>query len=146
MLTSELSVHVKMYCKRARLLSSHPWLFIHSFIHSFIYASWQDGPLDEFNSFYTSQNRRLLSSWVGGFELNSSELNSTIVRLINRALKQSFLYCLSSEIVLLICKPNSSFERHGQFHHLWPPSCFCQINPWKIMHNFSSVALRLAYA
>ena len=25
--------HVKMYCKRARLLSSHPWLFIHSFIH-----------------------------------------------------------------------------------------------------------------
>ena len=28
--------HVKIYCKSARLLSSHPWLFIHSFIHSFI--------------------------------------------------------------------------------------------------------------
>ena len=26
--------HVHMYCKRARLLSSHLWLFIHSFIHS----------------------------------------------------------------------------------------------------------------
>ena len=28
--------HVKMYCKRVHLLSSHPLLFIHSFIHSFI--------------------------------------------------------------------------------------------------------------
>ena len=28
--------HVKMYCKRVCLLSSHPRLFIHSFIHSFI--------------------------------------------------------------------------------------------------------------
>ena len=33
MLTSELTVHMlKMYCKRASMLSSHPRLFIHSFI------------------------------------------------------------------------------------------------------------------
>ena len=32
MLTSELNAHMlKMYSKRACLLSSHPWLFIHSF-------------------------------------------------------------------------------------------------------------------
>ena len=36
MLASELTVYMLMYCKRARLLSSHPQLFIHSFIHSFI--------------------------------------------------------------------------------------------------------------
>ena len=33
MLASELTVYMLMYCKRARLLSSHPRLFIHSFIH-----------------------------------------------------------------------------------------------------------------
>ena len=42
MLASELTVYMLMYCKRARLLSSHPQLFIHSFIHSFIYRR-QDG-------------------------------------------------------------------------------------------------------
>ena len=87
-LTESLGTHALIY------------LCLHSFIHSFIYASWQDGSLEEFNSLYTSQNRRLLSSCIGGFELNSSELNLTIVRLINRALNQSFLYCLSSEIVV----------------------------------------------
>ena len=41
MLASELTVYMLMYCKRARLLSSHPQLFIHSFIH----LSWalEDG-------------------------------------------------------------------------------------------------------
>jgi len=31
--------HVKIYCMRARLLSSHPRLFIHSFIHTPSYSS-----------------------------------------------------------------------------------------------------------
>ena len=45
MLASELTVYMLMYCKRARLLSSHPQLFIYSFIHSFIHLSWalEDG-------------------------------------------------------------------------------------------------------
>ena len=33
MLASELTVYMLMYCKRARLLSSHPQLFIHPFIY-----------------------------------------------------------------------------------------------------------------
>ena len=51
---------------------------------------------------------------------------------------QTFLYCLRSEIVL--CDPNSIFYRHGRLQHLWPPSCFCQIQ-----QNFSNVALRLRH-
>ena len=45
MLASELTVYMLMYCKRARLLSSHPQLFIHSFIHSFIHllSALEDG-------------------------------------------------------------------------------------------------------
>ena len=30
--------HVKMYCKRVRLLSSHPRLFIHSFILTLLWC------------------------------------------------------------------------------------------------------------
>ena len=32
-----------LYCKRACLLSSHPQLFIHSFIRSFIWRAWHNG-------------------------------------------------------------------------------------------------------
>ena len=38
MLTSELTVHVKLYSKRARLLHSHTRLFHDSLIHSFIHG------------------------------------------------------------------------------------------------------------
>ena len=41
MLASELTVYMLMYCKRARLLSSHPQLFIHSFIH--LLSALEDG-------------------------------------------------------------------------------------------------------
>ena len=45
MLASELTVYMLMYCKRARLLSSHPQLFIYSFIHSFICCPlWKMAP------------------------------------------------------------------------------------------------------
>ena len=46
MLASELTVYMLMYCKRARLLSSHHnSLFIHSFIHSFICRGlWKMAP------------------------------------------------------------------------------------------------------
>ena len=136
--------HVKMCCKRARLLSSHPRLFIHSFIRL--------GKTDKtsWTNLIHFMRRRIVDFYcIGGFELNSSELNSTIARLINRALNQSFLYCLSSEIVLLICKPNSSFELHGQTSST---ACgrllvFGRLTREKFnMQNFSSVALRLAHA
>ena len=45
MLASELTVYMLMYCKRALLLSSHPQLFIYSFIHSFICCRlWKMAP------------------------------------------------------------------------------------------------------
>ena len=40
-LASELTVYMLMYCKRARLLSSHPQLFIYSFIH--LLSALEDG-------------------------------------------------------------------------------------------------------
>ena len=39
MLASELTVYMLMYCKRARLLSSHPQLFILSFIYRRLWKS-----------------------------------------------------------------------------------------------------------
>ena len=41
MLASELTVYMLMYCKRAHLLSSHPQLFIYSFIH--VSSALEDG-------------------------------------------------------------------------------------------------------
>ena len=38
------------------------------------------------------------------------------------------------------CDPNSIFYCHGQLHHLWASSCFCQIN----LEKFAFKALRFS--
>ena len=146
MLTSELTVHMLKCVVRGQVCC--PLIHDSSFTHLSVLAR-RIKRLGRSNSIHFIRRRIFDFYCIGGFELNSSELNSTIGRLINRALNQSFLYCLSSEIVLLICKPNSSFELHGQTSST---ACgrllvFGRLTREKFnMQNFSSVALRFAHA
>ena len=41
------------------------------------------------------------------------------------------------------CHPNSIFYRHGRLYHLWPPSCFCQINLEKFGRIFQELRFGL---
>ena len=41
------------------------------------------------------------------------------------------------------CYPNSIFYRHGRLYHLWPPSCFCQINLEKFGRIFQELRFGL---
>ena len=60
MLTSELTVHMLIYCRRARLLSSHTRLFILSLIH---------GPPGDTKGFKVIHVTKTYIIWISGILL-----------------------------------------------------------------------------
>ena len=118
--------HVKMYCKRVRLLSSHPRLFINSFIHltaNFIEKLWITTTLKP-SMYYTSINRELVITF------NKTIVPITAVVKMNnqrKGMNDSLLISRGNVFYggwCLLRKSNSINHNHWR-----NPGYFCLWNP-----------------